>query len=319
MNRVRSPKVTVIIPTCNRAHLVGRAIQSVLHQTYEDFELSVVDDASPDNTEEVVASFDDPRIRYIRHKHNEGAPAARNTGVGISRGEYIAFLDDDDTWHFEKLERQLAVFESAPCEVGVVCCHISRCPPGASVQICEARGEVSEQALRFNMPGCNASSMLIRACALQGIYPLDESLPGCQDTDMMIQLSQRWHFDFADAVLVSLGRGSEGISASRGKIVGREMVLKKHGELYDAYPPATRRYAFAKHLYEVSRWHARQGDRAGAFASLLRSSMLSPKLALQMLLLYARHRVRARGRSICRAGRYSVEGFPGSASDAGQQ
>lgn len=319
MNRVRSPKVTVIIPTYKRAHLVGRAIQSVLQQIYEDFELSVVDDASPDDTEEVVASFNDPRIRYIRHKHNEGAPAARNTGVGISRGEYIAFLDDDDTWHSEKLERQLAVFESAPCEVGVVCCHISRCPPGTSVQICEARGEVSEQALRFNMPGCNASSMLIKACALQGIYPLDESLPGCQDTDMMIQLSQRWHFDFADAVLVSLGRGSEGISASRGKIVGREMVLKKHGELYDAYPPATRRYAFAKHHYEVSRWHARQGDRAGAFTSLLRSSILSPKLALQMLLLYARHRVRTRGRSICRAGRYSVEGFPGSASDAGEQ
>lgn len=98
------PTVSVVIPTYNRAHLVGRAIQSVLNQTYQDFEIIVVDDGSTDNTEEVVKSFNDPRIRYIRHDQNRGGSAARNTGIKMARGEYIAFQDSDDEWLPEKLE-----------------------------------------------------------------------------------------------------------------------------------------------------------------------------------------------------------------------
>jgi len=78
------PTVSVIIPTYNRAHLVGRAIRSVLNQTFQDFEIIVVDDGSTDNTEEVVKSFNDPRIRDIRHEQNRGGSAARNTGIGMS-------------------------------------------------------------------------------------------------------------------------------------------------------------------------------------------------------------------------------------------
>jgi len=77
----KTPAVSVVIPTYNRAHLVGRAIRSVLNQTYQDFEIIVVDDGSTDNTEEVVKSFNDPRIRYIRHEENRGGSAARNTGI----------------------------------------------------------------------------------------------------------------------------------------------------------------------------------------------------------------------------------------------
>ncbi len=76
-----NPTVNVIIPTYNRAHFVGRAIKSVLNQTYQDFEIIVDDDASIDNTEEVVKSFNDGLIKYIRHKRNEGGGAARNTNL----------------------------------------------------------------------------------------------------------------------------------------------------------------------------------------------------------------------------------------------
>lgn len=81
MDKLEGPTVSVVIPTYNRAHLVSRAIQSVLNQTYQDFELIVVDDASTDNTEEVVKDFKDNRIRYIYHDENKGGAAARNTGV----------------------------------------------------------------------------------------------------------------------------------------------------------------------------------------------------------------------------------------------
>ena len=78
-----SPTVSVILPTYNRAHLVGRAIQSVLNQTYQDFELIVVDDGSIDNTEEVVKSINDARIRYLKYEKNRGGATARNTGIII--------------------------------------------------------------------------------------------------------------------------------------------------------------------------------------------------------------------------------------------
>jgi len=122
----KNPTVSVIISTYNRAHLIGRAIQSVLNQTYQDFEVIVVDDGSTDNTEEIVKSFNDPRIRYIRHEKNKGAAAARNTGIKAARGKYIAFQDSDDEWLPEKLEKQMKVFENAPPEAGVVYTDMQR-------------------------------------------------------------------------------------------------------------------------------------------------------------------------------------------------
>ena len=97
-----SPIVSVIIPTYNRENLVSQAIQSVLNQTYRDFELIVVDDASIDNTQKIVNNFNDSRIRYICHKQNAGVSVAQNTGIAKARGEYIAFLDSDDEWFSEK-------------------------------------------------------------------------------------------------------------------------------------------------------------------------------------------------------------------------
>lgn len=118
----KNPTVSVIIPTYNRAHLVGRAIQSVLNQTYKDFELIIVDDGSTDNTEDIIKKYQkkDERIKYIRRKKNKGGSVARNTGINAAIGEYIAFLDSDDEWLTEKLERQMKVFKSTSSEVGVV-------------------------------------------------------------------------------------------------------------------------------------------------------------------------------------------------------
>ncbi|RLF83553.1 glycosyl transferase, partial [Thermococci archaeon] len=105
------PTVSVIIPTYNRANLLKRAIASVLNQTFTDFELIVVDDASPDNTPEVVRSINDGRIRYVRLKKNSGGPVARNTGIRKARGRFIALLDDDDEWLPNRLELQIKKFE----------------------------------------------------------------------------------------------------------------------------------------------------------------------------------------------------------------
>lgn len=104
---LNSPLVSVVITTYKRAALVPRAIKSALNQTVQDIEVIVVDDASPDDTECVVREISDLRVRYIRHEQNRGPSAARNTGIRAARGEFIAFLDDDDEWLREKTEKQL--------------------------------------------------------------------------------------------------------------------------------------------------------------------------------------------------------------------
>lgn len=110
-------KVSVIIPAYQGAEHLGKAIQSVLDQTYENFELIVVNDASPDDTDEVVRGFTDPRIKYIVHEKNMGVNRARATAVMASKGEIIAFLDQDDFIHPDKLRLHVSLFEERP-EVG---------------------------------------------------------------------------------------------------------------------------------------------------------------------------------------------------------
>lgn len=113
-----SPKVSIIVPTYNRAKVLPRAIESVLAQSYTDFELIVVDDGSTDATPQVLSAFDDQRLRIIRQA-NAGLSAARNRGVSESVGEYLAFLDDDDEFTPLKLEHQVAYLEQHP-EAGLV-------------------------------------------------------------------------------------------------------------------------------------------------------------------------------------------------------
>jgi len=114
--------VSIIIPTYNRGKYIREAIQSVLNQTYQNFEIIVSDDGSTDNTKEVVESFNDRRIKYFWNK-NSGLPAvARNIGIKKSSGKYIAFLDSDDLWLAKKLEKQINEFEKNE-NIGLVCSH----------------------------------------------------------------------------------------------------------------------------------------------------------------------------------------------------
>ncbi|MDY0273154.1 MAG: glycosyltransferase family A protein [Advenella sp.] len=112
MSQVRNPAVTVVIPSYNSEGLIGRTIQSVLDQTWQDLEIIVVDDCSKDTTCSVVSKFieADARVSLIKLRVNNGGPAApRNVGVEAAKGDWIAFLDSDDIWHPQKLEMQMAV------------------------------------------------------------------------------------------------------------------------------------------------------------------------------------------------------------------
>lgn len=104
MNKSPDPFFSVIIPAYNRAELLRRAIKSVLSQTFENYEIIVIDDCSPEKIGTVMGEFTDAPITYIRLEHNTGGGGARNAGIEISKGKYIAFLDSDDFWHPKKLD-----------------------------------------------------------------------------------------------------------------------------------------------------------------------------------------------------------------------
>lgn len=113
------PQVSVVLPTFNREQTVGRAIHSVLGQSFTDLELLVVDDGSTDATAARVSEFADHRLRYIRLPQNAGVSAARNAGAAQARGEWLAFQDSDDEWHLDKLQQQLACAEH---DIGLILC-----------------------------------------------------------------------------------------------------------------------------------------------------------------------------------------------------
>lgn len=110
------PRVSVLIPTYNRAKYIRDAIDSVLRQTFTDFEVIVVDDGSTDNTREIVTGYTDPRVKYI-YQENSGVSTARNNGIKISNAEYIAFLDSDDMYLEDMLEKSVRILDEHP-EVG---------------------------------------------------------------------------------------------------------------------------------------------------------------------------------------------------------
>lgn len=198
-----TPRVSVAISTWNRAHLVGRAIRSALAQTFEEFELLVVDDGSTDDTPDVLAAVDDRRLHRVRHPRNYGISRTRNTALRLARGEWLAYLDDDNEWAPDYLERQLAFAGSRP-EAGVAYCRARQrhAPSGSEAEV----GELKQGRVFCDLvEGWNpyVSSALIRRGLLVEAGGLDERLGATEDRDLWMRLAQRTEFaGTRDALLI---------------------------------------------------------------------------------------------------------------------
>lgn len=193
------PKVTVIIPTYQRPNILGRAIESVLGQTFQDFEIIVIDDASKDHTEEVVGRFLKKRVKFYQHESQKGGGAARNTGLRHAIGEYIAFLDDDDEWYPEKLEMQVQLLEKSSTEIGGIYTghHKIDSVSGEILKVGkpQKRGNLYPEIFKANWLGTTSSLLLKREC-FEKVGEFDESLQSFQDYDMWIRMAKFFHFDF---------------------------------------------------------------------------------------------------------------------------
>lgn len=221
------PTVTVIIPTYYRNSHLRNAIESVVHQEYEDIELIVVDDSGEGHARSIVSEYD---ITYIESETNEGANRARTRGIERSTGTYVQLLDDDDRLHETKIARHVELLDRKD-EVGVAYCgmtyeHGRTVHPRPSV-----RGDVLKHALGFEMSPCLTSTMLIETRLLTELLPLADR-PGADDLGLMIELARRTTFEYLDESLVlrSVIEGSRGKSI--GVVQGRKQILDEYDELY---------------------------------------------------------------------------------------
>jgi glycosyltransferase involved in cell wall biosynthesis len=275
------PLVSVILPTHNRAGLLGRAIRSVLGQSYRNLELLVVDDASTDNTPDVVKSIDDARLRYIRLDQNRRAAAARNIAIKAARGELLAFQDDDDEWLPQKLERQVASLMRAPAEVGLNIGGFQRVSSFGERYI---GGAAEVQKLDFSQcPACvdfaliSTPNWLLRKSVLERSGVFDEQLKSLDDWELAMRLLDHTRLEHLDEALwiQNWALPTHAVMARNPKLIVHDyaLLIAKYGQRWKASTLA--QYAYQAGLIEAGQGRGREATRW--FLRAFRQQPMSPK------------------------------------------
>lgn len=290
MEEINNPLVSVIMPAYNRAHVIGRAIISVLEQAYTNFELIIVDDGSKDNTEEVVKSFGDPRIRFTKHEQNRGVCAARNTGIRASRGEYITFIDSDDEMAPLKLQEQLQVFtrQSGIMNIvvvtGVLYLEDGAKPVTTKVESRPCpRGDISRAffATGRNIPK-RIVTMMVRKEYLDEVGLFDETLRASEFWDLGVRLSKRCNFEVIEAPLDIVHRDAGPRSWNiANRVQAMPLLLKKYRDDFTRYPKAAANVKLVLGVLQL-----RSGLRKEGRQSVLEAWRLYPYLPNIYLYLF---------------------------------
>lgn len=234
------PTVSVILPTYNRAHLIGRAIQSVLAQTYHDFELIIIDDGSTDNTRSVIEDFDDDRIVYIKHEQNKGVAAARNTGIATVKGKYIAFLDSDDQWMPGKLASQIDILANTTPDIGVVVSGYIWIKGSNKVYLPEqhyVRQYLNEPSSGVSVILTLLQTSLVKKECFEKVGLFDEQLRTSSDTEMIIRLARHYTYLYVEEPLAIILDVSGNLTSNKKTLAYyREKVIEKHYNYIEKYP-----------------------------------------------------------------------------------
>ena len=188
---VTRPAVSVVIPAYNAERTLEASIRSVLAQTMRDLELVVVDDGSADQTVALAGSISDPRVSVLS-QDNAGAAAARNTGIRAATGRYVAFLDADDLWVADKLERQLTAFERDPEAIAVQAgaYFVDPALRILSVERCRPASDTLLQFLQFGGLPAVMETLVVRREIFDEIGMFDESLAILEDWELAIRLAR---------------------------------------------------------------------------------------------------------------------------------
>jgi len=226
-----NPAVSVVIPAFNRAWCLGETLQSVLGQTFENFEVIVVDDGSTDDTVTLLQKF--PEVRVHRWEDNRGVSVARNQGISMARGGLISFLDSDDRWVESKLQVQVDWMQAHPeCPA----CYTDEIwiRNGVRVNPKNKHRKYSGDIFRHCLPLCiiSPSSIMMRASVLEAIGGFDTDLAACEDYDLWLRLASRYPVDFIpEKLIIKTGGHADQLSRKfrgmdRFRVYALEKLLK---------------------------------------------------------------------------------------------
>ena len=240
--------VTVVVPVYNGAEYLFETLDSVFSQTFQDLECVVVDDGSTDNTQAVLASSRDDRLRVITHEQNRGLSAARNTGIIAAAGEYIVFLDDDDLLHPEAVERLVtAIEDTAPSCAGVFTGHRRL----VSGDLAGERGVPAGRTTRTELEASNVvggpSCTLFRTDVCLEVDGFDESLVCREDIDFYLRVTDQYWLLGIDRQLYDRRYHPEQMTKNHEVMIkGQTAFLKKQGEGLTPDHVARRRFSIVK-------------------------------------------------------------------------
>jgi glycosyltransferase involved in cell wall biosynthesis len=231
------PKVTVVVPVYNGERFLRGSLDSVCAQTFQNFELLCVDDGSTDNSQAVLEQYGE-RIRVVR-QNNSGQSAARNVGVTLANGQYIAFLDQDDLWYPSKLMNQVAALDADPGVV-LVHCDFDRIDEGG--RILQPKAGISERSTALASPMGQLigealifpSAMMIRKTAYERIDGFYHELQGFEDFDLIARLKEQGRFVMLNDTGMAYRVHGQGFTRAGGLhiIRSREKFLRRMQELY---------------------------------------------------------------------------------------
>jgi glycosyltransferase involved in cell wall biosynthesis len=232
-DRMKMPVVSVILPTFNRSSTLGRAIKSVLVQSYKDFELIVVDDGSIDNTEDMVKTLMlcDSRIRYLRLQTNNGLCRARNTGIRAASGTYMAFQDSDDEWLQGKLSKQMEIMQELPDKVGIVYCFMYRVQRDGSkkifnsIQFMPDDPDLYRKGLMYAFHGIPMQACLIRKSVFDKCGYFDEHLKVLEDTEFLMRTSENYDFFCITEPMANYYDSADGLTKNKSEFLKSSIYI----------------------------------------------------------------------------------------------
>jgi glycosyltransferase involved in cell wall biosynthesis len=300
ITRAQPPQVSIVLPAFNRADSISPAIQSVLRQTWQDFELIVVDDGSSDGTAEVARRIEDTRIKVIALPQNMGVCAARNAGIDAACGKWVAFQDSDDEWLPEKLSLQMARLGALDNPwIGAYCGMIiisansletsaeKRQSKRTSIKYWPAsntlnlEGDISQSLLGKSL--ISTQTLIARRDILDAIGGFDTDLSALVDWDLALRMSECGEIAFIDEPLVIQRFSENSITRDRKRRVkARRQVIAKHHNRLTSHPKA-----YAEQLQILAGEERLMGNFKAAKATMRAALKFTPfRIGLWIRLLY---------------------------------
>ncbi|MDF0750461.1 glycosyltransferase [Marinobacter sp. 71-i] len=271
--------VSVVTPTYNRARFLPDAVSSVLAQTYADLELIIVDDGSEDDTVKVLEPFlADGRVRYF-YQENQGQSHARNLALEQARGDFIAFLDSDDMWAPEKLEKQLAVLRANP-EVDIVHGDEAVIDEQGTVISIENMKRYSGRITRYLLADNSVSitTALVRRRCFDEMGGFDTSVGVADDYELWLRFSARYYYQYEPDIVASYRVMADQISSDkRRRFAANERIIREFLARYgQVLSPGDRRWGVARFYCRKARYLSRVGKRGSAIGAIAEAFSNAP-------------------------------------------